>query len=121
MEAKLIDIEGLFDVAENHVPVCISIVNDLSPEEESAIRQIITKLYGLLYDFCIRYEVKQTQPGLKKKFCLRLPLLCQVFAGANSKSSDSSGKLDEKTKKEFDVYATEMTTLINELYAVCNT
>lgn len=120
VEAKLIDLEGFFHTSQLHEPVCTSINNDLTRDEEKEIKQIMQKLYALLSNYCQNYEIKRTELSLKKEILFKTAMLWQELAGADSKSLTHSGKLDEGAKEEFETYTTQMTNLVNELYAVCN-
>ena len=120
IEAKLIDLEGFFHTSQLHEPVCTSIYNDLTRDEEKEIKQIIQKIYTLLGNYCVNYEIKRTELSLKKEILFKTAMLWQELSGSGGKSLTNSGKVDEAAKEEFETYTTQITNLVNELYAVCN-
>lgn len=120
VETKLIDLEGFFHTADSHVPVCITMVNDLTRGQEKEINQVIQKLYDLLRDYCAKYEIKRTELSLKKEVLFKSAMLWQELAGATGKSLEGYGYFDDRAKNEFDLFSTEMTKLVNEIYTICN-
>jgi len=116
VEAKLMDMENYFHDAQMHQGVNISVVNDLSPQEEKEVKQLMQNIYHLLRKFSERYEIKPTALSLKKEIGFKAAMLWQEIAGSNLRGT---GTLDPELKEEFEQYTTQLTEMVNMLYLSC--
>lgn len=116
VEAKLMDMENYFHDTQMHQGVNISVVNDLSPQEEKDVKQLMNNIYHLLRKFSERYEIKPVALSLKKELGFKAAILWQEIAGSNLRGT---GTLDQELKEEFEQYTTRITEMVNMLYLTC--
>lgn len=116
VEGKLIDMENFFHDYQMHQGVNISVVNDLSPQEEMEVKQLMKNIYNILEQFSEQYEIKPITLSLKKEIGFKAAMLWQEIAGSNLRGT---GTLDPELKEEFQQYITRLTEMVNMLYLTC--
>lgn len=119
VEEKLMDMEATMAYFKNAPDTTIQYNNNVP---EAAARQFQVKLEQMresLQNLTATYQLEQQPRNLKKELHAKCAFLWEELSGATFKRLEGYGAVDESGRADYEAIVNKMTTLAEEMMALC--
>lgn len=121
VEKKLEELENCL-LRQSATPQKIRMLHkhDMNREQVRTIRSDLNRIYQLLNEFCLQYNIAKEELSVKKEILVKATFLWEILSDASIIKLKGYGAVHKDFEADYEKRINDMITVVNNIIKTCN-